>query len=64
MAPSPLLERIKPLVHQILSSPSVIPSQVSAKTVRQALIDDHGINKDELTNSKKEVKELILSIFR
>jgi hypothetical protein len=64
MPPSPLLERIKPLVHRILSSPSIIPSQVSAKTVRQALIDDHGINKDELTNSKKEVKELILSIFR
>lgn len=64
MDPSPLLERIKPLVYRILSSPSIIPSQVSAKTVRQTLIDDHGINKDELTNAKKEVKDLILSIFR
>jgi hypothetical protein len=64
MAPSPLLERIKPLVHRILSSPSIIPSKVSAKTVRQTLIDDHGINKDELTKAKKEVKELIISTFR
>jgi hypothetical protein len=64
MAPSPLLERIRPLIHRILSSPNIIPSQVSAKTVRQTLIDSHGINKDELTKEKKEVKDLILSIFR
>lgn len=61
---SPLLKRIKPLIHEILSSPNIVPSQVTAKTVRQSLIDRHGISKEALNNEKSEVKELILSIFR
>ena len=61
---SPLLERITPLIRQILQAPNVVPSEVSAKTVRKSLIDEHNINKDELSAEKDAVKTLILGIFQ
>lgn len=61
---SPLLERISPLIRQILQAPNVVPSEVSAKTVRKSLIEEHNINKDELAAEKDAVKTLILGIFQ
>lgn len=61
---SPLLERIEPLIRRILQSPSTIPTQVTAKTVRQQLIDEYGVSKSELSNEKQQVKDLILAVFK
>lgn len=61
---SPLLERITPLIRRILEAPNIVPSEVSAKTVRKSLIEEYNISKDELTAEKEVVKTLILGIFQ
>jgi hypothetical protein len=62
--PSPLLERISPLIDDILRSPSIIPSQVNAKTVRKVLVKEHNIDEEALLKEKQAVNELILNRFR
>lgn len=61
---SPLLERIAPLIDEILRSPSIVPSQINAKTVRKALVNEHNVDGDALLKEKQAVNELILNRFR
>jgi hypothetical protein len=61
---SPLLKRISPFIRQILQAPSIVPSQVSAKTVRKSLVEDHNVDKEELAKEKDAVRALILDIFQ
>ena len=61
---SPLLERISPFIRQILSAPSVVPTEVSAKAVRKSLVEEYKVDKEDLANEKDAVKDLILNIFQ
>ncbi|KAG8818320.1 hypothetical protein FRC19_010730 [Serendipita sp. 401] len=61
---SELVDRISPLIYTILRSPNTVSSQVTAKSVRKTLINEHGISQDDIQNNKQEVNDRILAIFR
>jgi upstream activation factor subunit UAF30 len=58
-----LMERLPPLIRAVLNSPGIVVSQVSAKFVRKALVDQHGVDKNDLNTDKQAVNDLIHQIF-